>query len=102
MAISIDLTADFEQSLQRQVENLDRAAKESLLVDLYRQHKITEAQLSKAMGLSRVEVEGLLKQHEVFLEQSVEDVARESRELSRLRGGVHPVGVSSSVGRPTP
>ena len=76
MAISIDLPADLEQSLRRQVDYLDRAAKESLLVDLYRQHQLTEAQLAKALGLSRVEVDGLLKRHEVFLDQSLEDVAR--------------------------
>ena len=87
MAISIDLPADLEQSLRRQVDDLDRAAKESLLVDLYRQHQLTEAQIAKALGLSRVEVDGLLKRHEVFLDQSFEDVARESRELSELRGG---------------
>jgi hypothetical protein len=87
MAISIDLPADLEQSLRRQVDNLDRAAKEALLVELYRQHKLTEAQLAGALGLSRMEMDGLLKRHEVFLDQSAEDVARESRELNQLRGG---------------
>jgi hypothetical protein len=85
MAISIELPPELEASLRKDVENLEHAAKEALLVELYRQGKLTESQLGRALGLSRLEVDGLLKMHGVFLDISAQEVADESRGLRQLR-----------------
>ena len=86
MSVTFELPREIEKSLREQLGDLDRAAKEALLVGLYRQQKLTHHQLSSALGLSRFETDGLLKRHEVFHDLTAEDVARESEGLARLRG----------------
>jgi hypothetical protein len=85
MAVSFELPREMEKSLREELGDLDRAAKEALLVELYRQEKLTHRQLSIALGLSRFETDALLKRHDVFYELTAEDVARESEGLRRLR-----------------
>jgi hypothetical protein len=85
MAVTFQLPTEIEATLRRQLANLDQAAKEALLVEMYRQHKLTHHQLAKALGLSRTETDGLLKRHEVFLEMTAQDVAREAESLHQAR-----------------
>ena len=50
-------------------------------IEAYREHRITGYQRQKLLGIeSRYELDGLLKQHQVWLENSVEDFEGE-REL---------------------
>jgi predicted HTH domain antitoxin len=65
MAISFDIPPDLEESLGRQVGDVNEAAKEAALVELYRQGKISRPELSRALNLSRYETDGLLKRHNV-------------------------------------
>ena len=65
MTISFDLPADVEASLRHQFSDLDRVAKESALVELYRQDKISQPELSRALGVTRLETEAVLKRHNV-------------------------------------
>lgn len=65
MAITFDIPADLEESLLRQLGDVNQAAKESALVGLYRQGKLSRPELSRALGLSRYATEGLLKRHGV-------------------------------------
>lgn len=85
MAISIDLPLELEQSLRRQVGDLDQEAKEALLVELHRQAKLTQSQLSRALDLSRIQTDSLLKRHGVYYDLTAADVARESEGLHKLR-----------------
>ena len=87
MAITIELPADIEEDLRNRLGDLDAEAKEALAVELYRQRKLTLRQLSKLLGLSRFETDGVLKKHEVYYDLTAEDVAREAEELRRLRLG---------------
>ena len=48
MSITFDLPAAVEQQLRRDVTNLDVLAKEAVLVELYRQGKISHHQLGLA------------------------------------------------------
>jgi hypothetical protein len=48
------------------------AAKEAVLVELFRQRHITHHQLGEALGLTRSEVDGVLKRHNVPLDLSLE------------------------------
>ncbi len=61
MSISIELPADIEQHLRHEMANFDQAARESLLVELYRQRRLTHQQLSRALGLPRLETDALLR-----------------------------------------
>ena len=87
MAIRFDLPDQLEAQLRAQIEDLDRAAKEALLVDLYRQERITHRQLGEILGLTRFETDGLLKEHGVMLELSLDELEGELTTLRDARGG---------------
>jgi predicted HTH domain antitoxin len=65
MAVTVHLPADVEQKLRAESPNLDSDAKEAMLVELYRQDKLTHHELSRALGLERFETDAVLKQHKV-------------------------------------
>jgi hypothetical protein len=65
MSVSFELPADVERSLRQEFVNLDQTAKEAALIELYRQAKLSQHELSLALGISRLETEALLKQHQV-------------------------------------
>jgi len=79
MSVCIELPTELEAALRRQIADLDRAAKESLLVDLYRQERITGHELASALGIDRFAVDELLSRHGV-----IEDLPS----LSELRAEV--------------
>lgn len=85
MAILIDIPEDIERVLRGTVENLDEAAKEAMLVELFRQGKLKTVELSRALGISRLQLDEVLKRHEVYYDLTVDDVVRESESLSKLR-----------------
>lgn len=84
MAVRFELPVEIEANLRRSVGNLDEAAKEAALIELYRQAKLTQHQLATAMGISRLETETLLKRHGVTedlptaaeIEQDVDNLRR--------------------------
>lgn len=78
MAISFTLPKNLEAGLRRQVTDLNHEAKEAFLVELYRQQKLSHAQLAEALGLSRYDTDGVLKRHEVYYELTVDDVLRDA------------------------
>jgi hypothetical protein len=65
MTISFSLPQPIEESLRAQVVNLDAAAKEAALVELYRQGTRSHGQLAEGLGISRDEANALLKRHHV-------------------------------------
>jgi len=83
MSVAFDLPADVEQILRRQFQNFDQAAKEAALVELYKQNKLTHYQLSQALGLTRFETDGVLKQHNVVEDLPSPDELED--DLQRLR-----------------
>ena len=86
MAVTFELPGEIEKSLREELGDLNQAAKEALLVELYRQERLTDRQLSTALGLSRFQTQALLKRYEVFYDMTARDVARESDGLRKLRG----------------
>jgi hypothetical protein len=65
MSISFELPAALEQQLRLEFVDLNQAAKEAALVELYRHEKLSHHQLAVALGLDRFETEALLKRHNV-------------------------------------
>jgi hypothetical protein len=81
MSVPIDLPADIEAYLRAQYADLESEAREAMLVELYRQDKISHHQLSQGLGLHRLETDGVLKKHNVTedlptLEEYEEDLRR--------------------------
>ena len=85
MTISFEIPEEIEEQLRSTGTDPNRTAKESLLVELYRQKQITHYQISQALGLSRYEVDGLLKRHDVPLDLSIEEFRTDAASLRELR-----------------
>ncbi len=88
MPVTFELANNIERSLRRRIGDLDQAAKEAALVELYRQDRLTHHELADALGLSRLETNGLLKKHNVTedLMTTVEEFQRQADALCRELG----------------
>ncbi len=87
MTISFDIPLEIEQRLRSTGSDPNQTAKESLLVELYRQKLISHHQISQALGFSRHEVDVLLKRHDVSLDLSIEEFLSEAAALRQRRRG---------------
>jgi DNA-directed RNA polymerase specialized sigma subunit len=87
MPVTFELANNIERSLRRRIGDLDQAAKEAALVELYRQDRLTHHELADALGLSRLETNGLLKKHNVTEDlMTVEEFQRQADALCRELG----------------
>jgi hypothetical protein len=84
MAVTIELPVDVEQRLRAESPNLDAEAKESLLVELYRQEKLTRFELALALSVDRFEADAILKRHRV--EVDLPTASEVVTGLAHLRG----------------
>lgn len=85
MSITINLPSDIAQDLRKRLSGLDAEAKESLAVEFYRQRKLTHAQFSRLLDLSRFEADAILKKHEVYYDLTLENVLRDAETSRRAR-----------------
>jgi hypothetical protein len=65
MSISFELPPDIEEQLRRELGDLDQVAKEAVLVEMYRQGRLSHGKLAACLQLSRYEIDGVLKKHHV-------------------------------------
>ena len=86
MTIPLNIPDDIARQLTAGGADLARAALEALALEGYRSGKLTEAQVRRLLGYqTRMEVDGFLKAHNIFLEYIVEDLEREAEISRRLR-----------------
>ena len=86
MKVSLEVPESLAKRLGGSAANLSRAALEALAIDAYRLHRITGFELQELLEIeSRVELERLLKQHEVPLDYTIEDFEAEGVTSARLR-----------------
>lgn len=88
MVVNVELPAEVELRLRAESPDLESDAKEAMLVELYRQDKISHYELSLALGLDRFETDGVLKKHNVTeglpsLEELEEDLQHLRQLLNR-------------------
>jgi predicted HTH domain antitoxin len=87
MAVTIELPSDVEQRLRAENPDLDAEAKAALLIELYRQEKLTHYELAQALGLDRFETDNLLKKHKVGIDLPTrEELEQDLRHLRQLVG----------------
>ena len=85
MQITVDIPDELVSPLLPAGQNPARAALEAIAIEAYRQHRLTGYQLRQLLGIrSRYELDGFLKQHQVWLEYSMEDFEREREVGERL------------------
>ena len=65
MTIRFEIPHEIEHALSSNGSDLSGEAREAFLVELYRQDRISHHQLAEALGLSRIETDGVLKRHKV-------------------------------------
>ena len=86
MRITLDVPDDVAEGLTTGGRDLPRAALEALALEGYRSGALTAAQIRRLLGYqTRVEVDGFLKQHGVWLEYTLDDLERDHDVLQRLR-----------------
>lgn len=82
--ISFDIPKHLADSIAKLGTDISRTAKEAFLVDLYRRQAITFRSLREALGLSRLEVDEVLKRHDVPNELSVEEFSAQAAALRNM------------------
>ena len=85
MTISFEIPREIEQQIRTEGVDLGQEARESYLVELYRQDRIAHHQLAEALGLSRLEVDGVLKRHKIASGPTLEELRAEIGSLRDAR-----------------
>jgi predicted HTH domain antitoxin len=85
----VQITVELPDDLARQMipagYDPARTALEDMAVEAYRAHRLAEHQLATLLGMGRHELDGFLKQREVWLEFSMDDL-RQELEVHRKLG----------------
>jgi Uncharacterised protein family (UPF0175) len=85
MTISFEIPRDLEEDVAANGADLNDEAREAFLVELYRQHRISQHQLGTALGLDDYDTDGVLKRHGIALERSIEEQRAEAESLEEAR-----------------
>ena len=94
LTIAVDLPAEVEQRLHREMTDLAEFAREAVAVQLFRDGKLAHYGLGQTLGLDRFETDALLKRYRVEEGAlSHADVNAEVESLNRSPNGV----VDSSI-----
>jgi len=87
--IQIELPDEIEARLRRDLGDLDQAAKEALLLQAFRDGKLSHYELSQALDLDRFETDALLQRHGVTEGTlTFEDLEQQRKTLDRILGPV--------------
>jgi len=79
----LNLPDELSAALSGSGQELSRAALEAIALEAYRERKLTAAQLRRILGFeTRYQLDGFLKEHEVWLEYTWEDLEKD-RETHR-------------------
>jgi predicted HTH domain antitoxin len=90
MTISFEIPREIERELSESVADLNADAREAYLVNLYREDRISHHQLAEALGLSRLETEGVLKRHKVSSGVTAEEMRAQAAALREGLGKARP------------
>ncbi|HVX85840.1 MAG TPA: UPF0175 family protein [Phycisphaerae bacterium] len=83
MTVQFDLPEGIERRLRSALNDFDGAVKEAALVELYRSERLTLFELAEALGITRLQAEGILKAHGVT--EDLLTAAEHERQLVELR-----------------
>ena len=86
MSVTIDIPQPAEDALRAQWGNLEQVAKEALLVESYRQGKISIGFLAQNLGMGVIEADRWLARRGVPLNYLRQDYEADCRTLEQLFG----------------
>jgi hypothetical protein len=85
MQVTLDLPDELSAALAAYGPDLPRAALEAIALEAYRERRLTTSQLRRLLGFdSRYELDGYLKQHEVWLDYTWQDLEQDRQTHRRL------------------
>jgi predicted HTH domain antitoxin len=84
MQITVELPDDIARQMIPAGHDPSRTALEDMAVEAYRAHRLTEHQLATLLKLGRYELDGFLKQREVWLEYTMDDLQQELKVGEKL------------------
>lgn len=85
MTITLELPEEIARQLASQGQDLSRVVLESLALEAYRAHKLSTDQMRRLLGFdTRAELDGFLKEHEVWLDYDLDDLERDREAHRRL------------------
>ena len=86
MSVTFEISKTTEAALRAEWGDLEQAAKESLLIESYRQGKISVGFLAEALGVGVLEADRWLAKRGVSLNYSREDWRRDGEIIEDLFG----------------
>jgi predicted HTH domain antitoxin len=84
MQITVELPDDMARQMIPAGRDPARAALEDMAVEAYRAHRLTEHQLATLLGMDRYALDGFLKEREVWLEYTMDDLRKELEVQTKL------------------
>jgi predicted HTH domain antitoxin len=84
MSVVIEISPEAERLLQAEWGDLNKAAREALIIESYRQGKLSLGQCSEIFGISLLETETFFHSRGVDLPLSEEDINRDRECLERM------------------
>jgi hypothetical protein len=75
MQVILDLPNELSAALRATGKDLSRAAFEAIVVEAYRENKLSTVQLRRLLGYNaRIQVHAFLKEHDVYLRYGLADL----------------------------
>ena len=85
MNLTVEIPDDIAAQLNAAADgDLSRRALEAFALDESKSGHLTEDGLRRMLGLTRYELDGFLKAHDIWLDYTIEDLRREVATLERL------------------
>jgi len=85
MTISFQLEGDLEEHLRRDLGDLSLVARDALLIEAYRQGKLSIGRLAQTLGMGVIEADQWLAERGVPLNYTYEDFQADVQTLEQLR-----------------
>lgn len=91
LSVTLELPAELEEKLRRETSNLDADVTEAYALELFRRGILSHYELSRALGLDRLETDAYLKAHKVLQGSlTMADLEADRHTLDRVMGKVQP------------
>jgi predicted HTH domain antitoxin len=85
MEVTINLPEDVVKVFSANGENIEREVLEATALEGYREGKLSQAQVRRMLGYQTdMQVDAFLKEHNVYLNYTAEDLEQDRRTLEKL------------------
>ena len=85
MQVTVELPDDIARCLKEKQPDLSRSVLEAIAVEAVREGTISAGRAAEMLGISRDEMDAILKRADVYLDYTLEDLERDRETHRRLR-----------------